>query len=129
MALSDGKKRKLDEIISYLFLVDTHNYDNWYENKESAHPTRKSDKEESDIPPWECDEGEVKKGKGLKILTPSKLLTRLLLLVVQIKAGNSSYKTKNEIRLKLSLLYQHNTITKKVCNNLIKPSQKWKKSY
>ena len=51
MAFSDGKKRKLDEIISYLFLVDTHNYDNWYENKESAHPARKSDKEESDIPP------------------------------------------------------------------------------
>ena len=51
MALSDGKRRRLDEIISYLFLVDTHNYDNWYENKESAHPTRKSDKEESDIPP------------------------------------------------------------------------------
>ena len=129
MALSDGKRRKLDEIISYLFLVDTHNYDNWYENKESAHPTRKSDKEEPDIPPWECDEEEVKKGKGLKILTSSKLLTRLLLLVVQIKAGNSSYKTKNEIRLKLSLLYQHNTITRNVCNNLIKPLQKWKKSY
>ena len=48
MAFSGGKKRKLDEIISYLFLVDTHN---WYENKESAHPARKSDKEESDIPP------------------------------------------------------------------------------
>ena len=91
MAFSGGKKRKLDEIISYLFLVDTHN---WYENKESAHPARKSDKEESDIPPWECDEEEVEKGKGLKILTPSKLLTRLLLLVVQIKAGTVLTKQK-----------------------------------
>ena len=94
MALSDGKKRKLDEIISYLFLVDTHNYDNWYENKESAHPARKSDKEESDIPPWECDEEKVEKGKGLKILTPSKLLTRLLLLAVQIKAKKQFLQNK-----------------------------------
>ena len=36
---------------------------------------------------------------GLKILTPKKLLTRLpILLLAQIKAGNNSYKLKNEIR-------------------------------
>ena len=48
--------------------------------------------------------------KRSKILTPSKLLTRL-------KAGNSSNKLKNEIRQILYLLYQHNKITKKVYNN------------
>ena len=36
---------------------------------------------------------------GLKIVTPKKLLTRLpILLLAQIKAGNNSYKLKNETR-------------------------------
>ena len=57
---------------------------------------------------------EVKEGKGLKILTPNKLLTRLPIFLAQIKAGNNSYKLKNEIRQILYLLYQYNKITKKV---------------
>ena len=36
------------------------------------------------------NEEEVKKGKGLKISTPDKLLSRLPILLVQIKAGNNS---------------------------------------
>ena len=56
-------------------------------------------------------------GKRSKILTPSKLLTRFIILLTQIKAGNSSNKLKNEIRQILYLLYQHNKITKKVYNN------------
>ena len=71
------------------------------------------------MPPLEADE-EVKEGIGLKILTPNKLLTRLPILIVQIKAGNNSYKLKNEIRQILHLLHQHNKITKTVYNNLIK---------
>ena len=39
----------------------------------------------SDIPPQEGDKEEVKEGKGLKILTSSKLLTRLPILLAQIK--------------------------------------------
>ena len=35
---------------------------------------------------------------GLKILTPNKLLTRLIILLPQIKAGNNWWKLKNEIR-------------------------------
>ena len=62
----------------------------------------------------EGGEEEVKEEKGLKILTPNKLLTRLPILLAQIKAGNNSYKLKNEIRQILYLLYQHNKITKKV---------------
>ena len=42
--------------------------------------------------PLEGDEEELKEGKGLKILTPNKLLTRLLMLLTQIKAGSNSYK-------------------------------------
>ena len=71
------------------------------------------------MPPLEGDE-EEKEGKVLKILTTKKLLTRLSMLLAQIKAGIISYKLKDEIRQILYLLYQHNTITKKVYNNLMK---------
>ena len=50
------------------------------------------------MPPLEGDEAEVKEGKGLKILTLNKLLTRLPVLLPQIKAGNNSHKLKKEIR-------------------------------
>ena len=73
-----------------------------------------------DTPPLDRDEEEVKEGKGLKILTPNKLLTRLPIWLAQLKAENNSYKLKNEIRQILYLLYQHNKIAKKVYNNLIK---------
>ena len=63
---------------------------------------------------------EVKKWKRFKILTPNKLLTRLPTLLAQIKAQKNSYKLKNEIRKILYLLYQHNKITKKGFNNLMK---------
>ena len=72
-------------------------------------------------------DGEVKKGKELKTLTPNRLLTRLPILLTQIKAGNNSYKLKHEIRKILYLLYQRNKITKKVYNNLIKSLRSWKK--
>ena len=41
---------------------------------------------------------------GLKILTPNKLLTRLPMLLVQVKAENNSNKLKNEIRQILSFV-------------------------
>ena len=47
-----------------------------------------------DKPPLEGDDEKVKAGKGLKILTPNKLLTRLAILLAQIKAGNISNKLK-----------------------------------
>ena len=54
------------------------------------------------------------------MLTPNKLLTRLSILIAQIKAGNNSNKLKNDIRQILYLLYYPNQITKIVYNNLIK---------
>ena len=75
------------------------------ENKEESADKEKS-VDLSDMPPPEGDE-EVRKGKGIKILTPNKVLTRLLLLLAQTKAGSSSYKLKNEIRQILGLFYQH----------------------
>ena len=83
----------------------------------------KEEPEDDDLPPMpplEGDQEEVKKGKGLTILTPNKLLTSLPVLLAQIKAGNNSYKLKNEIRQIVYLLYQHNKSTKNVYNNLIK---------
>ena len=51
--------------------------------------------------PLEGDE-ETKEGKGLKILTSNKLLTRLPVLIAKIKAGNLN---------KLKKPNQTNTIT------------------
>ena len=43
----------------------------------------------------ESDE-EVKEWKGLKILTPNKLLTGLQISLITIKVGNISYKLKKD---------------------------------
>ena len=72
------------------------------------------------MPPLEGDEEEVEEEKGLKVLPPNKLLTRLPILSAQIKATSNSRKLKNKIRQILYFLYQHNKITEKVYNNLIK---------
>ena len=55
-------------------------------------------------------------GKGLKILTPDQTLSRLPIILAQLKAGNSSEKLKNEIR---QLLY-FCTDKKNLKNNFIK---------
>ena len=62
------------------------------------------------IPTLKGDE-KVKEGTGLKTLTLNKLLSRLPILLAQIKAGNISYELKSEIRQILYLLYQHTKIT------------------
>ena len=40
--------------------------------------------------PLEVDEEEVKEEKGLKILTPNKFLTRLQILLTQIKGNQTN---------------------------------------
>ena len=44
------------------------------------------------------DANNKKQGQGLKILTPQQMITRLPILLAQLKAGNNSQKIKNEIR-------------------------------
>ena len=51
---------------------------------------------------------------------PSPMLTRLLVSLAQLKAGNNSEKLKNEIRQLLYSLYRSKNMTKQVYNNLIK---------
>ena len=111
--------------ISDLFL-DDYNYDDWFIS------SLESDEKVPPMPPLEGHEEiyysvpstplskSFKEGKGLKILTPKKLLTRLQISLTQIKAGNNSNKLKGEIREILYLLYQHNKSTKKLYNSLIK---------
>ena len=63
---------------------------------------------------------EKKQGKGLKMLTPDQILSRLLISLAQLKAGYNSEKLKNEIRQILYSLYRSKNMTKQVYNNLIK---------
>ena len=60
-------------------------------------------------------------GQGIKILTPSQMLSRLPISLAQLEAGNNSEELKNEIRQLLYSLYHSKNITKQVYNNLIKP--------
>ena len=53
------------------------------------------------------------KGKGLKILTPSQMTSRLPITLAQSKAGNNSEKLKNEIRQLLYSLYGSKNMTNK----------------
>ena len=62
---------------------------------------------------------EPTEGKGLKILTPNQMLSRLPITLAQLKAGNNSEKLKNEIRQLLYSLYRSKKLTKNVDNNLI----------
>ena len=47
-------------------------------------------------------------GKGLKILTPNQMLSRLPITLAQLKAGNNSEKLKSEKRQLLYSLYSKN---------------------
>ena len=65
------------------------------------------------------NEQQQQSGKGLKILTPNQMLSRLPITLAQLKAGNNSEKLKNEIRQLLYSLYHSKNMTKQLCNNLI----------
>ena len=58
-------------------------------------------------------------GQGLKILTPSQMLSRLPNSLAQLKAGNNSEKLKNEIRQLLYSLYRSKKLTKNIYDCLI----------
>ena len=62
---------------------------------------------------------EQKEGKGLKILTPSQMLSRLPISLAQLKAGNNSEKLKNEIGQLLYSLYRSKKLTKEIYKSLI----------
>ena len=53
-------------------------------------------------------------GKGLKILTPNQMLSRLPISLAQLKSGNNSEKLKNEMRQLLYSLYRSKKTYKKI---------------
>ena len=59
------------------------------------------------------------RGQGLKILTPNQMLSRLPILLAQLKGGNNSEKLKNEIRQLLYSLYRSKKFTKNIYKSLI----------
>ena len=63
---------------------------------------------------------EQQEGKGLKILTPNQILSRLPISLAQLQAGNNSQKLKNERGQLLYPLCSSKNMTKQVYNNLIK---------
>ena len=67
-------------------------------------------------------------GKGLKILTTNQMLSRLPILLAQLKAGNNSEKRKNEIRQIFYSLYRSKKLTKQLYKSLIDIILKWKQS-
>ena len=56
--------------------------------------------------------------KGLKNLKPDQMLSRLPIILAQLKAGNNSEKLKNEIR-QLYSLYRSKKLTKQLYKSLI----------
>ena len=59
-------------------------------------------------------DSENQSGKGLKILIPIQMLSRLPIFLAQLKAGNNSEKLKNEIRYLLYSLYRSKKLTKQL---------------
>ena len=58
-------------------------------------------------------------GKGLKILTPKQILSRLPITLAQLNTGNNSEKLKKEIRQLLYSLSRSKKLTKQLYTNLI----------
>ena len=77
----------------------------------------------TDMPDLEREESAKQrkniKGKGLKILTPDQMISRLRISLAQLKAGNYSEKLKNEIRQLLYSLYRLKKLSKTVYYNFI----------
>ena len=57
--------------------------------------------------------------KGLKILTPYQMLSRLPITFAQLKAWNNSQKLKNEIRQLLYSLHRSKNLTKQLYKSLV----------
>ena len=67
----------------------------------------------------EEDAEKRQKGHGLKIMTPSLLITRFPILLAQKQADNTSQKLSNEIRQIIYSLYRSKNLSKTLYNHLI----------
>ena len=62
---------------------------------------------------------EEQEGRGLKLLTPDQIPSRLPISLPQLKAGNNSEKLKNEKRQLLYSLYPSKKLSKTIYKHLI----------
>ena len=77
-------------------MLNTYYYKEWFREEELDDKKIKTDEEEiADLIEVEINK-QVKEGKGIKILTLKNILIRPPGLFIQIKAGNNSYKLKNQ---------------------------------
>ena len=65
------------------------------------------------------DKEEQEIGKGLTVMTPKHMITRLPILLAQKQAGNNSQKLNNEIRQIIYSLYRSMNLSKTAYNHLI----------
>ena len=74
-----------------------------------------------DMPPLESEEeaAQRQQGRELKILIPKQMITRLPILLAQLKAGNNSQKLKNQIRQIVYSLYRSKNLSKTIYNYFI----------
>ena len=64
--------------------------------------------------------------EGLKILTPNQIISRLPVVLAQLKAGNNSEKLKNEIRQLLYSLYRSKNLQNKCIKVWLTLFKTWK---
>ena len=65
--------------------------------------------------------------QGLKILTPSQMLSRLPIFLAQLKARNNSEKVRNEIIQLLYYLYKSKKLTKNIYKSLVDKMERYLK--
>ena len=64
-------------------------------------------------------EADRQQRQELKILTPQQMITRLPILLAQLKSENNSQKLKNEIRQIVYSLYRSKNLSKTIYNRLM----------
>ena len=69
------------------------------------------------VPPSETEK--IQNGQELKVMTAKQVITRLPILLAQLKAGNNSNTLKNEMRQIAYYLYRSKNLTKTIYNNLM----------
>ena len=69
---------------------------------------------------------EQQEAKGIKLLTPNQMLSRLPVTLAQLDAGNNSEKLKNEIRQLLYSLHRSIKLTKQLYKSLFDIIYEWR---
>ena len=67
----------------------------------------------------ESEKSTTQQGQGVDILSPKQIISRLPVLLAQLKAGNNSQKLKHEIRQLLYLLHRSKKLSKTIYNSLM----------